>query len=85
MASAQTVVVGGKAHLVPKSTKGREALNAFLERVVAWLMENYEPPQEALNPENYKEWRDTIFPDGGPDNYIDYMVDMGWLRDNSRE
>jgi len=71
------VVVAGKALLVPKSTKGREALNAFLEKVLVWLQENYEPPAEALDPGRFKEWRDTIFPYGGPSYYIDYLIEIG--------
>ena len=58
-----------------KSTKGRVALQSFLENVLAWLVENYAPPVEALDPEAFKVWRDTVFPSGGPDNYIDYLVE----------
>jgi hypothetical protein len=71
--NGELVEIGGKAHRIAKSTKGREALVAFLERVVDWLVENYQPPAQALDPESFKEWRDTIFPSGGPDNYIDYL------------
>ncbi len=77
--SGEMVVIGGKAHLVPRSTKGREALQAFLERVLGWLQENYDPPVEALDPARFKEWRDTVFPYGGPDNYIDYLIEVGVL------
>lgn len=52
---------------VGKSTKGRDALQPFLERVVDWLVENYAPPIEALEPERYKVWQDTIFPTGEHD------------------
>ena len=69
------VVIGGKAHRVPQSTKGK-LNNGFLERVIGWIEDNYAPPREALDPEAYKKWRDTIFPFGGPDNYIDYLVDI---------
>lgn len=76
----EMVVVAGKVHSVPRSTKGREALQGFLERVLAWLQENYAPPAEALDPERFKEWRDTIFPNGGPDHYIDYLVSLNILK-----
>ena len=56
---------GGKNHRIAKSTKGREALQPFLERVIEWLQENYAPPAEALDPEQFKAWRDTVFPYGG--------------------
>ena len=78
--NGEMVQVAGKMVVVAKSTRGRAALNHFVERVIDWLNENYSPPAEALDPEKYKEWRDTIFPDGGPDNYIDYLVEIGILR-----
>ena len=81
--NGQMVEIGGKMHVVGKSTSGREVLNPFVERVVDWLTENYAPPAEALTPKKYKEWRDTIFPFGGPDNYIDYLLEIGLLRVHS--
>jgi hypothetical protein len=42
----------------------REVLQPFIERVIAWVVENYDPPQCALGPAAYKEWRDTIYPSG---------------------
>lgn len=67
------VVVGGKVHKVARSTKNR--LNqGFLEAVMEWLIENYAPPIEALDPKHYKHWHDAIFPNGGPDNYIGYLL-----------
>jgi hypothetical protein len=78
--NGELVLIAGKAHQVAKSTKGREALQPFLERVIDWLVENYAPPQEALDPGSFKVWRDTKFMDGGHDNYIDYLVSLGVLR-----
>jgi len=78
--NGELVLVGGKAHKVGKSTKGREALGAFIERVVAWLQENYAPPSEALDPHQFMVWRDTIFPTGSCDSYIEYLVTTGALR-----
>jgi hypothetical protein len=62
---------------VPKSTRGREVLNRFLEDVVGWLQDNYAPPVEALDPNSFKLRRDTVM--DGPDNYIDYLVTKGIL------
>lgn len=77
--NGQMTVVNGKSRIVPKSTKN--LLNSgFLERVLDWLTENYRPPQEALLPEKYKDWRDKIFPVAGPDNYIDYLCEMNILK-----
>ena len=72
--------IGGRVQRVGKTTKGRPVLNLFVERVIDWLTENYAPPQEALDPEKYKNWRDTIFPFGGPANYIDYLVEIRVLK-----
>lgn len=69
------VEIGGKSHKVAKSTKGELNLG-FLERVIGYMEDNYGLNPEALNPERYKKWRDTIHPFGGPDNYIDYLRDI---------
>jgi hypothetical protein len=67
------------AHKIGKSTKGREVFQPFLERVVTWLVENYDPPTVALDPNEYKRWRDTIFPTGECDHYLEYLNAMGVL------
>lgn len=72
-----TVLIAGEAHKIPRSTRGREVLNRFVEDVVAWLIENYAPPPQALEPASFKQWRDTVM--DGPDNYIDYLVSQGIL------
>jgi hypothetical protein len=71
---------GSQVHRIAKSTKGREALNAFLERVMDWLHDNCSPPAEAIDPQSFITWRDTVMPYGGPDNYIDYLVETGVLK-----
>ncbi|MBK3666163.1 hypothetical protein JJE66_33700 [Bradyrhizobium diazoefficiens] len=78
--NGEMIDIGGKIHTVPKSTKGRAVLTPFVERVLDWMNENYAPPSEALDPERFKYWRDTVFPHGGPDNFIDYNVETGILR-----
>lgn len=60
-----------------KRTKGE--LKNVVERIVEWLMENYAPPVEALDSSKYRKWRDEVFPFGGPDNYIDYLEEIGIL------
>jgi hypothetical protein len=55
-------------------------LAPFVERVIDWINENYDPPSEALDPEKYKHWRDTVFPFGGADTYIDYLVELKLLK-----
>jgi hypothetical protein len=72
------VLIAGEAHKVPKSTRGREVLNRFVEDVVAWLQDNYSPPAQALEPASFKQWRDTVME--GPDNYIDWLVAEGVLK-----
>jgi hypothetical protein len=77
--NGELVIIAGKAHRIGRSTKGREALRPFLERVLDWLVENYQPPAQTLDPGSFREWRDTIFPSAGPDNYIDYLRSIGIL------
>ena len=77
--NGELVSLCGKVHRIAQSTKNK--LNqGFLERVVDYIMENYAPPVEALDPDKYKNWRDTIYPYGGPDNYIDYLVELKLLK-----
>lgn len=69
----EIVSVNGKSHTVAGSTKG-ELNKGFVERILDWMSDNgYKV--EYLNPEIYKDWRDRILvTDGGPDNFIDYLV-----------
>lgn len=73
------VEIGGKVHRIAKST--RNQLNqGFLERVIGYIEDNYAPPKEALNPEKYKLWKDTIYPFGGADTYLGYLIDLKLLQ-----
>ena len=76
--NSELVNVGGKVHKVAKSTKGQ--LNkGFIDRVMDYMADNgYQI--DTLDPNNYKVWRDTIYPFGGADNYIDYLVSVGRLK-----
>jgi hypothetical protein len=78
--NAEQIVIAGKVHRVGKSTRGRDALQPFLERVMEWLVENYAPPVESLDTENFRHWHDVVFPYGGPDNYIDYLMSLNLLK-----
>jgi len=72
--NSEMVNVGGKINKVAQSTKGQ--LNkGFIERVMDWLIENYSPPQEALDTKKYEYWRDAIYGDGGSETYIDYLIE----------
>lgn len=73
------VIVAGVRHIVPGSTKGKLQRDKLVEMVLDW-MEEQGYPTELLNPSDFKKWRDTVFPFGGPDNYIDYLVEMGRLK-----
>jgi len=71
-------VIAGHSVKVAKSTKG-ELNKGFLERVLDWMQDNgYQT--ELLLPEDYKKWRDEIFPWGGPENYIDYLLETKKLK-----
>ncbi len=77
--NGEMVNLGGKVHRIAQSTKNR--LNqGFLERVTDYVIENYAPPDEALDPKKYKHWKAAIYPNGGPDNYIDYLVALKILK-----
>lgn len=82
--NSEIVGLFGKAHRIAKSTKN-ELNSGFLERVVDYLIENFAPPAEALDPKRYKHWHDTVFPYGGPDNYIDYLVKINILKKMNTE
>ena len=81
--NADFVKVGGKAHKVAKSTSGALS-EGLVERIMAWA-EEQGMPIEVLEPERYKNWRDTIYPYGGPDNYIDYLVSIKLLNKMTHE
>lgn len=78
--NGEVIVIAGKQQRITKSTKS--VLKGFMERVLDWCGEQGYP-MELANPEEYKKWRDTIFPFGNindPDNFIDYLVQIGKLR-----
>jgi hypothetical protein len=78
--NGEFVPVGSKGvKKIGKSTKG-ELNKGFLNRVIEWIEDSYGvDPKEVLNPKEYEKWRDEIFPYGGPDNYVDYLVSIGKL------
>ena len=48
---------------------------------IDWLEEQYViDRREVLNPKDYKKWRDEVFLYGGPETYIDYLVETGKLK-----
>lgn len=72
--NADYATIAGKAHKIVKSTKG--VLNeGLIETILVW-MEDQGMKVELLNPEMFKHWQDTVYPYGGPDNYIDYLVEI---------
>jgi hypothetical protein len=75
--NGEFITMKGKAIKVPGSTKNK--LKEFTERVMDWMNgEGYQV--ELLDPKDYKKWRDTVFPFGGPDNFIDYLEETGKLK-----
>lgn len=72
------LIRNGKPELYGKSTKG--VLNNFTNKVVDYLEEHYAVDrEEVLDTKAYKHWRDAIYPAGGPETYIEYMVEIGNL------
>lgn len=78
--NGEFAVINGISHKVGKSTKGK--LNeGFIEAIIDWLEENYGIDRtKVLNPKEYKVWKDEVYPYGGPDNYIDYLQELGFLK-----
>jgi hypothetical protein len=82
--NGELVPLMDKVVKIAKTTKGKLNLG-FIDDVIDWLEENYGIDRiELLNPDDYKYWRDVIFPHGDdentPDNYIDYLIQKGKLK-----
>ena len=46
-----------------------------------WLEDNYGIDRnKVLDPKQYRKWRDEVYPFGGPDTYIDYLLELGLLK-----
>ena len=74
------VTIKGKSIKRGRSSKG-ELNKGFLDKCVDFVEEQYGiDPAVVLNPADYKLWKDTIFPWGGPDNYIDYLRSLNKLK-----
>ncbi len=78
--NGEFVMLKGKGlERVGKSTSGQ--LKMFIDKVIDWLEDQYGIDRmEVLNPKLYKSWRDEIYPFGGPDNFIDYLVETKKLK-----
>lgn len=68
------VTINGETKRVAGSTKGK-LQEGLLETVMDWMSDQgYKV--ELLKPKDYLKWRDVVFPYGGPDNFIDYLVEL---------
>jgi hypothetical protein len=78
--NGSVVLVDKKAHKVAQSTKGK--LNdGFIERVVDYLTENYGiDTAKVLNPEEFKKFRDEIYPYSNYEDFIAYMKDIKLIK-----
>jgi hypothetical protein len=78
--NGEILVANGKSTRIGKTSRGK--LNqGYIDRIVDYLEENYGIDRKiALNPKDYKHWRDVIFPYGGPDNYIGYLIESGKIK-----
>ena len=75
--NADYVTINGKTHKVAQSTSG--VLNeGIIERILNWA-EDQGMKTEVLEPARYKKWKNEIYPYGGPDNYIDYLIKIKLL------
>lgn len=71
--------INGKTHKIGGSTKGK--LNkGYVDRVIDKLEEQYGiDRKKLLDHKHYKNFRDTIFINGEFENYIEYLLFLGWL------
>lgn len=77
--NGEMVEIGGKINRVAQSTK-RKLNQGFLERVEGYLIDNYAPPDEIWDTTKYQHWKDAIYPNGGTDNYLDYLLELNILK-----
>lgn len=77
--NGELVTIGGKVHKVAQSTSQKLNLG-FLERITDWLESNYAVPNEAMDPKAWKHWHDAIYPYGGPDTYIGYLLERNIIK-----
>lgn len=78
--NSEFVNIAGRSVRVGKSTKGREVLKHVVEKTQECLIDNYAPPVEAMDSESWKRWRSSVAPFGGPDHFIDYLVELSILK-----
>ncbi len=73
--NGEIVEIDGKSHLIAQSTKNK--LNGgFLERCIGFLVDNYGLNYEVLDTQRYKNWKDTIYPTGKFEFYLDYLKEI---------
>lgn len=77
--NGELIGVGGKVHKVAQTTSQKLNLG-FLERITDWLETNYPVAPEVLDPKKYQDWKDRIYPYGGPDTYIGYLLEINILK-----
>jgi len=77
--NGELMTIGGKVHKIAQSTSQKLNLG-FLERITDWLETNYAPPIEAMDPKAWKHWHDAIYPYGGPDTYIGYLLERNLIK-----
>jgi hypothetical protein len=84
--NGEIVWLDGKQVKRGKSTKGLLSENGkqqsgYVERVINYLEENYGIDRtKVLNTKHYKDFRDRVYSNGNYDTYIDYLVDLGFLK-----
>lgn len=73
--NGEMVVIQGKPVKVGKSTKGE--LKELTDRLIDWMEEQYGIDRTTcLQPEDYKKFRDTIYPFTDFETYIDYLIEV---------
>lgn len=81
----EVLKINGKIETFGKSSKGSKALGLFCEKLQDYLHDQHGiyHDSKAVNPEEYKKFRDEIFPfDTSYEDWIDYCIKCGFIRKN---
>lgn len=76
------IVRNGQTEKIGLSSRGKlGGEDGMIEKVIMFLEEQYAINRgEVLDHEDYKKWRDTVFPYGGAETYIEHLLSLGKLK-----
>lgn len=78
--NGEIIIRNKKPEKMGKSSKGKLIKDGLCEKVIEYLEDNYGIDRnEVLDPEKYKNWLIKIFPYGGLETYIEYLLSINKL------